>query len=82
MKESLAWLMFTFLTMFISFFLFDWLITTARPRTLIPKVLDESVQKKNCYKNTVNADGKVHYDYIRNLAVNDDFIGTPIKNYI
>jgi choline-sulfatase/uncharacterized sulfatase len=62
--------------------LFDWLLTTTRPRTLIPKVLAESSQKKDHYKNTVNADGKVHHDYIRKLAANDDPTGTPINNYI
>ncbi len=47
--------------------LVDWLITTTRPATVQPAISYESRQAHTLYHNTVNADGKVHPDRIRQM---------------
>lgn len=43
----------------------DWLVTTTRPATILPPVTEESSQSKCIYNNSVNPDGKIHPDRIR-----------------
>lgn len=51
----------------------DWLITTARPKTILPSVQRNTPQSTSRYSNAVNADGKINPDRIRE---------SPKKNYI
>jgi len=53
--------------------LLDWLITTTRPATVLPKVLSRGDQVITRYLNTVNHDGKIHPNHLRQL---------PGKNYL
>lgn len=43
----------------------DWLITTTRPKTILPAVQRMSPQSNIRYNNAVNADNKIHPDRIR-----------------
>lgn len=45
--------------------LLDWLVTTTRPATVLPWVRFEGNQSITRYDNSVNADGKVHPDRVR-----------------
>jgi choline-sulfatase/uncharacterized sulfatase len=51
----------------------DWLITTARPATILPAAKQTSEQAALRYNNAVNSDGKVHPDRVR---------GAGYRNYI
>lgn len=45
--------------------LFDWLVTTTRPRTLPGNVRFTGDQAVTRYRNTSNPDGKIHPDWVR-----------------
>lgn len=45
--------------------LFDWLVTTTRPVTIIPAVTEVTAQAAMHYKNAVNRDFKINPDWIR-----------------
>ena len=45
--------------------LMDWLVTTTRPKTILPWQLYESDQARTRWRNTVNADGKIATERVR-----------------
>jgi arylsulfatase len=47
--------------------LIDWLVTTTRQATVLPFARYESAQAVTRYRNTVNADGKIHPDRVRDI---------------
>lgn len=53
--------------------LFEWLITTTRPATVLPATTKATSQASVHYYNAVNADGRIHPDRIRE---------TKHKNYL
>jgi hypothetical protein len=44
--------------------LLDWLVRTTRPTTILPAVTQETAQSELHYRNAVNADGKLHPNWI------------------
>jgi len=47
----------------------EWLVTTTRPATILPRALKEdSAQRITRYENTVNLDGKIPPDWVRQAA--------------
>ena len=55
--------------------LLDWLIVTARPRTVLPAPRLEGEQAVTRYLNTTNPDGKIHPDRVREA-------GAHSRNYL
>ena len=46
----------------------DWLISTTRPKTILPAAKSDTKQTFTRYNNAVNADGRIHPDRIRACA--------------
>ena len=45
--------------------LLDWIVTTTRPATVLPPAIETTPQSTLHYSNVVNADGKIHPDFVR-----------------
>ncbi len=48
----------------------DWLITTTRPTTILPHARFDGPQAHLRYRNSVNADNRIHPDHVRSRTMN------------